>query len=151
MFIGFRIPAYTKSRRKSLLSTPRFFLFDVGVRNAAAGISPSIEVARTNPGPLFEQWVGIELWKRLQYLGDGQLFYQRTRDGAEIDFVVERGNTLIPIEVKWTENPTLHDARHLLAFMEENAPRAGRGYVVCRCRRPLELHEKVTALPWDAL
>jgi predicted AAA+ superfamily ATPase len=151
MFVGFRIPAFTKSRRKSLLSTPRFFLFDLGVRNAAAGIVPSVEAVRGNPGPLLEQWVGIELWKRLQYLGDGQLSYQRTRDGAEIDFIVEKGNALIPIEVKWTENPTLHDARHLLSFLEENSPRADRGYVVCRCRRPLELHERVTALPWHAL
>jgi predicted AAA+ superfamily ATPase len=151
MFIGFRVPAYTKSRRKSLLCTPRFLLFDLGVRHAAAGLLPSIEIVRANPGPLFEQWVGIELWKRLQYLGDGQLFYQRTRDGAEIDFVVERGNVLIPVEVKWTENPTLHDARHILSFIAENAPVAPRGYVVCRCRRPLELHEKVTALPWHML
>lgn len=61
------------------------------------------QAVRGNPGPLLEQWVGIEPWKRLQYLGDGQLSYLRTRDN-----------------------------------------------VVCRCRRPLELHERVTALPWHA-
>jgi predicted AAA+ superfamily ATPase len=151
MFIGFRVSAYTKSRRKGLLNTPRFLFFDLGVRNAASGVTPSIDVVRVNPGPLFEQWVGIELWKRLQYLGDGRLCYQRTRDGAEVDFIVERGNTLIPIEAKWTEHPTLRDARHLLSFIEENAPRASKGYVVCRCRRPLQLHEKITALPWQEL
>ena len=35
-----------------------------------------------NPGPVFEQWVGIELWKRLQYLGTGKLHYLRTKAGG---------------------------------------------------------------------
>jgi hypothetical protein len=34
-----------------------------------------------------EQWVGVELWKRLTYLGDGSLSHFRTKDGAEVDFV----------------------------------------------------------------
>ena len=151
MFIGFRIPAYSRSSRKNLLSTPKFFFFDLGVRHAAAGLMPSRELAKANPGPLFEQWVGIELWKRLHYLGDGQLFYYRTRHGAEVDFIVERQKELTPIEVKWTTHPDLQDARHLLTFLEEHPGRAERGYIVCRCPRPLQIHEKVTALPWHCL
>ena len=151
MFVGFRITPYTKSRRKNLLSTPRFFLFDLGVRHAAAGLSPSPAMVQANPGPFFEQWVGIEIWKRLQYLGEGTLHYQRSKDGAEVDFIIERANRLIPIEVKWTENPALQDARHLLAFLGEHPAKGRRGYIVCRCARPLELHEKVMALPWHWL
>ena len=116
MFVGIRIPAYSKSPRKNLLSTPKFVFFDLGVRHAAAGLIPSIETVKSNPGPIFEQWVGIELWQRLQYLGAGKLYHQRSRDGAEVDFIVEHGGGLTPIEVKWTENPTQNDARHLLTF-----------------------------------
>ncbi|MGH7536800.1 MAG: DUF4143 domain-containing protein, partial [Gemmatimonadales bacterium] len=95
--------------------------------------------------------VGIELWKRLQYLGAAALSYQRTRDGAEVDFIVERGGTLTPIEVKWTENPAASDARHLLTFLGEHPRQARQGYIICRCARPLRLHEKITALPWHCL
>lgn len=151
MFIGFRLPAYSRSARKNVLSTPKFFFFDLGVRHAAAGLAPSREVVKANPGPLFEQWVGIELWKRLQYLGDGYLTYLRTRHGAEVDFIIERGKTLTPIEVKWTAQPDLQDARHLLAFLQEHPDRSARGYIICRCPRPLQIHEKVTALPWQGL
>jgi predicted AAA+ superfamily ATPase len=151
MYVGFRVPVYAKSPRKGLLSTPKFFLFDLGVRHAAAGLTPSENLAKANPGPLLEQWVGIELWKRLQYLGDGALYYQRTRGGAEVDFIVEREGALIPIEVKWTENPSMVDARHVLRFLEAYPRQAHRGFVVCRCVRPLELHEKITALPWSSL
>ena len=127
MFVGFRVPAYSRSPRKNLLSTPKFFLFDLGVRHTAAGLKPSADLVHANPGPLFEQWVGIELWKRLQYLGEGTLFYQRTRDGAEVDFIVEHGGRLTPIEVKWTERPSLSDARHLLTFLGEHPRNARRG------------------------
>ncbi|MFO1468266.1 MAG: hypothetical protein U1F35_17785 [Steroidobacteraceae bacterium] len=58
---------------------------------------------------------------------------------------------MTPIEVKWTENPTLADARHVLQFMAEHPQAAPRGYVVCRCRQPLALSEKVMALPYSCL
>ena len=151
MFVGIRVPAYSKSPRKNLLSTPKFLFFDLGVRHAAAGLNPSPDLVRANPGPVFEQWVGIELWNRLQYLREGKLYHQRTRDGAEVDFIIEQGGKLTPIEVKWTENPTLNDARHLLPFLAEKSKEAKHGYVICRCPRPLQLHDQITALPWFCL
>ncbi len=69
MFIAFRLPASSRSRRKNLLSTERFFFFDLGVRHAAAEVPLDAAMVLGNPGPVFEQWVGIELRKRLQYLG----------------------------------------------------------------------------------
>ncbi len=102
-------------------------------------------------GWLPAEWVGLELWKRLQYLREGSLHYLRTKDGAEVDFIIERGSTLTPVEVKWTENPSLSDARHLLTFLGEHPKHAKHGYVICRCRAPLRLHDKVTALPWWCL
>jgi predicted AAA+ superfamily ATPase len=148
MHAGFSVPAWPGSSRKRMLSTPRFFLFDLGVRHAAAGLTPSLETVRANPGPLFEQWVGLELWKRLKYLGTGSLHYYRTRAGAEVDFVIEREGRIIPVEAKWTERPGPADLRHLVAFMRENGRRIKEGFVVCRCHRPLRLAPRVTAIPW---
>ena len=151
MFVGFRVPAFSGSPRKHLLSTPRFLFFDLGVRHAAAGLAPSRDTVLADPGPLFEQWVGIELWKRLQYLGRGTLSYLRTKAGAEVDFVVTLGKRVVPIEVKWTVSPSAHDARQLRAFLAEQPGRAREGYLVCRCNRPRRLVDGVTALPWWCL
>ena len=104
-----------------------------------------------NPGPIFEQWVGIELWKRLQYLGAGKLHYLRTKAGAEVDFIISRRDRLTPIEVKWKDHPSLTDARHLLKFLDEQPRRAPHGYIICRCPSPLALADRVTALPWSCL
>jgi predicted AAA+ superfamily ATPase len=147
MFVGFHVPAFSRSPRKHVLSTPRFQFFDLGVRHAAAGLENNGDTVLANPGPLFEQWVGIELHKRIAYLGRGKLSYFRTKAGAEIDYIVEQGKRIVPVEAKWTDNPTRDDARHLLTFLAEQ-PNAPRGYVVCRCERPREIAENVTALPW---
>jgi predicted AAA+ superfamily ATPase len=151
MFVGFRVEAFSGSKRKQVLGTPRFYLFDLGVRHAAAELTNSVDTVLANPGPVFEQWVGMELWRRLQYLGRGQLTYLRTKGGLEVDFIVDAGDRLIPIEVKWTDSPTPADARHLRAFLDEKPKRAGTGYVVCRCPRPQKLADNVTALPWWAI
>lgn len=151
MFLGFRVTAFSGSPRKSVLSTERFFFFDLGVRHAAAELAVNESTVLANPGPLFEQFVGIELWKRLQYLGSGKLHYLRTKGGAEVDFIIERDQTLTPIEVKWTENPTLSDARHLMTYLQEHPRKATRGYLICRCPRPQALNDQITALPYHSL
>jgi predicted AAA+ superfamily ATPase len=148
MFVGFHLPAFSGSTRKHVLSTPRFYLFDLGVRHAAAGLENNRDTVLAAPGPLLEQWVGIELRKRVLYAGKGRLSYFRTKAGAEIDFVLEQGKRLVPIEVKWTDNPSRDDARHVSAFLAEHGSRAPRGYVVCRTERPREIAPNVTAIPW---
>jgi hypothetical protein len=151
MFLGFMLPAFSGSPRKSVLSSPRFFFFDLGVRNAAVGLDLTRDAVVANPGPLFEQWVGIELYKRIAYLGDGRLSYLRTSGGMEVDFIIERHGSIVPVEVKWTENPSIADARHLVSFMKDHPGRARHGYIVCRCPAPLALSDTITALPWWAL
>jgi uncharacterized protein len=107
-------------------------------------------VVLAKPGPIFESWVAMEVWRRLHYTG-GRLHHLRTRDGAEIDLVVEQASGLTPIEVKWTEHPDRADARHLIRFLADHPDRAQRAWLVCRCARPMEVAPGVTAIPWQAL
>jgi predicted AAA+ superfamily ATPase len=148
MFVGFSLPAFSGSARQGVLSTPRFFFFDLGVRHAAAGLPVEPTLVLANPGPLLEQWVGIELWKRLGYLGEGHLSYFRTKTGVEVDFILEHRGKLIPIEVKWTDRPDVADTRHLRSFLDDHKNVAPEGLVICRCPRPLELAPNIRALPW---
>jgi predicted AAA+ superfamily ATPase len=148
MFIGFSVPAFSGSARKSALSSPRFFFFDLGVRNAAAGLPLVEATVNAAPGSLFEHFIATQLWRKLSYGSVAGLSYYRTTDGAEVDFIVEREGELIPIEVKWSENPSLKDARHLKTFIAEHSQRCTRGYIVSRCPYVLALDEKITAIPW---
>lgn len=95
--------------------------------------------------------MGIEPWKRLKYLGAGKLHYLGTTGGAEVDFVIQRKGRFTPVEVKWTDKPSPPDARHLPTFLGEHPKQARHGYIICRCKAPLRLHDKVRALPWFCL
>jgi len=147
MFIGFTVPVFSKSPRRHLLSTPRFLFADLGIQHAACGVSPDANLVRANPGRYFESWVGIEIWKRLQYAGAGTLSYYRTKDGAEVDYIVELQDRTIAIEVKWTDRPLLQDVSGLVPFLRDH-PHVREGYVVCRCPRPARLNRSIVAVPW---
>ncbi len=148
MFIGFSVPAFSGGTRKYLLSTPKFYFFDNGVRNASAGFEIGPSIVRSQSGPLFEHWVGQELWKRLGYLNRGRLFHYRTKGGAEIDFVLEKDRQYIPVEVKWTKHPTGSDARHVESFLQDMGKKATSGFIICRCEKPMQLTDHVKAVPY---
>lgn len=151
MFIGFTVPSFSGSAQKSLVSAGRFYFFDMGVRNAAAGIRIDESIISLDPGHFFKQWVGMTLFRKLSYAGEGRLSHYRTRGGAEIDFIIERDEEWIPLEVKWTQSPSSKDARHLRTFIADSRGRARKAYIVCRCSRPQQLDESIMAIPWQLL
>lgn len=151
-FVGFTLHPYSRSVRRRLLTTPRVYFFDLGVRNAAARIPMEPGTLAIEGGPLLEQWVGLELMRRARYAGAGfGVSFWRTTDGAEVDFVWQTPREDIPIEVKWTLHPTVSDARHLRTFLDLHRPRARRAFLVCRCRAPMDLGCHVLAIPWNHL
>jgi predicted AAA+ superfamily ATPase len=151
-FLGWWLPGYGGRTRKRLLTTPRFFFFDIGVRNAAAELPAQRSLLDVQGGRLLEHWVGQELAARTSYRGRGhRLSYWRTSNGAEVDFVVETPRFDLPIEVKWTERPRPEDARHVETFLDDHGSRAKKGFVVCRCAARQQLTDRVVAIPWSEL
>jgi predicted AAA+ superfamily ATPase len=98
--VGFRVPAWSGSERKSLIAHPKLFIFDTGVRNALLR-RPLDRPLADERGLLLEHLVAYELHRRLDTLWpEARLFFYRTRAGAEVDFVLEVGRELWAIEVK---------------------------------------------------
>lgn len=148
--IAERIDPITKSvTRKKLTKSSKYLFFDLGVRRAAAqeGTKP----AREYWGHLFEQFVGLELIRgaRLSAHND-RVFFWRDPDGPEIDWVLQKKETFIPIEVKWNSSPNETDIRHLETFLAEYK-NAQTGYVICQTPRKMKLADRIYALPWQEI
>lgn len=151
-FVGHWVLPCRKTARRRLLTTPRFLFFDLGVRNAAAGVPMEPGLLAESGGPLLEQWVGTELIHRAAYAGRGHsVSFWRTAAGAEVDFVYESPSEVVPVEVKWTERPHPADARHVETFLDLHGGRARRGLVVCRAPGRQALTDRTTAIPWFEL
>lgn len=141
-------PIVHTTGRQRLTKSPKYLFFDLGIRRVTAmeGVSLSLKAK----GIMFEQFVGLELLRGLRNKPlAARLRYWRDHAGPEVDYVLEREKEYIPVEVKWTETPTKQDAKHLVKFMQEYS--CQRGYIICRCPRPMLIHENVYALPWQQL
>ncbi len=141
-------PITNSASRKRLTKSSKYLLFDMGIRRVGA-----LEGVNFSAMPLsrfFEQWIGLELrrFSRKSPL-PFQVQFWRDHDGPEVDWVIKHEKTYIPIEVKWTEYPTLKDAKHLLTFMNEYPSK--KGYIICRTPRAMQLSDTVLALPWQEL
>ena len=142
-------PLSTSPTRKKLTKSDRFLFFDLGVRRLAAREGRQPPAAQW--GVLFEQFVGLELLRFFRASDRSvKLRFWRDPDGPEVDWVLDFGGTFVPIEVKWTDAPSLADARHLRTFLAEY-PTFGKAYIICRSPLRIKLSHDITALPWQTL
>ena len=135
--------------RKKLTKSPRFLIFDLGVRRACAREGQRLTLQRK--GELFEQWVGLELCRHARSLGrTRQVTFWRDPAGPEVDWIWQNEGELVPFEVKWSASPDRRDARHLETFMSEY-PESSQGFVVCQTPVRYQLTDRIQALPWQEL
>ena len=80
--------------------------------------------------------------------GKSEILHWRTSIGEEVDFVIEAGDRLLPVEVKATGRPCLRDARHLFAFRREYGGRARAGLLIYTGPALEWLTSDVLAAPW---
>ncbi|HAM88141.1 MAG: hypothetical protein US83_C0008G0051 [Candidatus Falkowbacteria bacterium GW2011_GWC2_38_22] len=100
-FILFRLYPYSKNKRDEISKSPKIYFFDTGIRNALIGDFSSLEI-RTDKGALFENFIVTEAIKQNEYLDEKfKPYYWRTKQGSEIDLVLEKGKILIGIELKY--------------------------------------------------
>lgn len=93
-----RIRPFVGGKRAEITSTPKVFFVDNGIRNRLFGGFGPFD-SRPDKGALLENYVLTALAKHTNPLLDS-IRYWRSKSGAEVDFVVERGGQLIGIEVK---------------------------------------------------
>jgi predicted AAA+ superfamily ATPase len=114
--IVLRTEPFAKSPRRRLVQHPKFFFFDVGVRNGLLG---SFDVSSDRIGALFEHLVFSQL-VAASAAADRELRIAsyRTEHGAEVDFVVEHGRDVWALELKASRNVGASDLRGLRAFAD---------------------------------
>jgi len=87
------LPFYT-NKRTELVKAPKIFFIDNGFRNVVIRNFLALE-SRTDKGSLYENFSAGEIVK-----SGLDVKYWRTKSMAEIDFVIEKNEDVIPIEIK---------------------------------------------------
>ena len=100
-FIIFRLYPYSKNKRDEISKSAKIYFFDTGIRNALIGDFSDLN-ARVDKGALFENFIITELIKQNSYTEKNYKFYYwRTKQGSEIDVVMEKSGELIAVEIKY--------------------------------------------------
>ncbi|MCX6124401.1 MAG: ATP-binding protein [Proteobacteria bacterium] len=114
--IGFQVPPWKRPTSRKSIATAKFYFFDTGVVNMLNG-TESIDRNSDIFGNLFEQWIAMELRAYLSYRRTRKnLFFWRTEDQLEVDFVIEDE---FAVEVKSSKKITAKDLTGLRVLAEE--------------------------------
>ena len=147
--IGNLVEPFDESVRKRQRGNPKFYFFDTGVQRALNN-TLQVELAPQTYafGVAFEHFIVNEI-HRLQAYGkkDYRLSYLRTKDGVEIDLIIERpGMKRALVEIKSTERITDEDIRSL-TILGKDVPNSE---AFCLSRDPnAKKIGAVSCLPWQ--
>ena len=114
--IAFFLEPFHESVRKRQRGNPKFYFFDTGLQRALNN-TLRVELAPHTYafGVAFEHFIVNEINRLQSYAKkDYRLSYLRTKDGVEIDLIIERpGLKRALVEIKSTERATEDDVRSL--------------------------------------
>lgn len=135
---GYYVMPFRKRVSRDIISaTPKFYLFDVGVANYICKYTFE-DLKGPAAGKALEHYILTELiaYKFIREK-DFEINYWRTKDGYEVDFVLERGR--IALEVKISEKLTPADLRGLKLFHKEHQPE--KSILICQTPRARHIQE----------
>jgi len=120
-FILKKVFPYFKNARKEISKSPIFYFTDLGLRNFALGLFGR-EIDPQETGLLFQNFVFLNLWENSK-LGSARIKFWRTKDGAEVDFVVNFTQEQVPIEVKFRKLKKPEISRSFRSFLSKYQPK----------------------------
>lgn len=116
-YIGYTIPPFTKTKKRTALQTRKFYLFDVGIANYLQKRT-FMQPENTDFGKAFEHLIFQEVIAYLSYSEkDKELYYWRTTRGYEVDMILGEGE--VAIEIKSAREIVSRHTKGLKAFKED--------------------------------
>lgn len=147
--VGYVIPGFHRSIRKSQQQPVKLYLFDLGVKNFLTDLDDTVPKSGTSHyGELFESFLILEILRHNEYSRkDYHISYYRTQAGVEIDLILSRANKDILVEIKSTEKIDFDEVK-AFARHSEGFGKAAQKYYVSQDLNNGEVGG-VTCLSWE--
>lgn len=147
-YIWRQLPSFEKNIVKSIVKMPKGYLRDSGLLHYMLRLN-TLDDLINDPtvGLSFESFVIEELLKGLNatLITNWQAYYYRTRNGAEIDLILDGNFGTLPIEIKYGHTVPRRQLQTLQNFIEEhNLP---FGMVINQSTEVMWLTDKVIQIP----
>jgi predicted AAA+ superfamily ATPase len=113
---------YASNVSKRFVKSSKFFMSDSGIYCHLLGIGSMEELINSKyKGEVVETFVYNELEKHIGYSEvQPKIYHYRTNDKKEIDFIVEKADKLLAIEVKSSQNIKKDAFKHIIDFQKKS-------------------------------
>ena len=119
LLIAYRVPVFTKRAKRRLVTHPKFYYFDVGVYRILRPMGP-LDMPEEAEGAAFETLLFQELKAINDALDLGYtIFYWRTSNDMEVDFVLYGNKGIRALEVKRTGKVSKPMLSGLISFLKD--------------------------------
>ncbi len=147
--VGFFLPSWHKSVRKQQISSPRFYLFDLGVKRALENsLTIPLNSKSADYGYAYEHFIILQIiYLSNYYKNDWSFYYLKTKDGQEIDLIIERpGLPTIFLEIKSSTQVSDEKLKPLIQLSHGQA----NVEAFCFCQEAQKrIHNSVKIFPWQ--
>jgi hypothetical protein len=158
VFLVYRLEAWGTTLRARAAGRPKIHVLDSGIASRLLRLTPE-RLNRLEPttltefGHLLETFVVGELMKQASWLdGIAGCGHWRTRDGDEVDLVVERDDgAILAFEVKASTRVEANDVKSLRKLREAQGDAFVAGVALYTGPRSYELDDRLLVLPIDRI
>jgi predicted AAA+ superfamily ATPase len=149
------VPGWATSRTTRVVRMPKIFVCDSGLLCHVLGLNAEHMALPTlaETGHVMETFVTMELWRQLGWSRTrAELFHFRTKDGTEVDAVLEAPDgRIVGVEVKAHATVRSEDFRGLRLLADAVGDRLRTGLVLYTGTEALSFGDKLRCLPISAL
>lgn len=141
---------YYRNIGKRLIKSPKLYFTDTALASYLLGIHDTkILLGSPHYGSLFETLVVMDILKRFYHGGEmPALFYLRTRDGLEIDLVLEVGEHLHLFEIKTSATITPVHAAPLIRLGSDLGNKVATTIIISASSKSAVIGRGVHAFNW---
>lgn len=151
-YIVFLLQPYYKNFGKRLIKSPKLYFFDTGLACSLLGITSEIQLhTHYLRGGLFESFVVSEIFKQIYNEGyKPRVFFWQESHKKEIDCLVEKGTTLLPIEIKASQTVSKNFFNGLEYWYELNKQETPSGFLIYTGKEN-QKWPKGTVVSWQSI
>jgi predicted AAA+ superfamily ATPase len=123
---------YSSNISKRFIKSPKLYMNDSGILCHLLNIKSTEELINSkSKGDVVETFVFAELLKHVKYSSTKpQMYHYRTNDKKEIDFILQRANKIIAIEVKTSHTVKKDDFKHIIDLQNKTKNEVVIGIVI---------------------
>lgn len=119
LLLSYQLPIFSKRAKRQLIQHSKFYLFDSGVFRSIRPMG-FIDSPAEMHGAALEGLVAQHLRAWIDYSNNRcKLYFWRTKNGVEVDFIIYGPEQFIAIEVKNSDHVSSKDVCGLKAFKED--------------------------------